>query len=161
MAPIREVWPRPDVGEAQATLIADLARGGVDVRRLHWLPPAENRTIVRHWMELGAQRWGRLSLNPPVDGTARHGEYADDELPSWLRPGPAEAIVMFLRPATDYLLARCATEFAVAERARLARIDGDGFCALTPDLDGGLLVNVEARLGDEALDIDAWGTFVV
>jgi hypothetical protein len=103
---------------------------------------------------------GPAVAQPPADGSARRGEYADDDLPPWLRPEPVEAIVMFLRPATDYLLARCATEFAVAERARLARIDGDGFCALTPDLDAGLLVNVETRLGDEALDVDAWGSFV-
>jgi hypothetical protein len=161
VTPVPKRWPRPDVEEAQAALIDDLARGGVDVRRLHWLPGPESRAIVRHWMELGAQRWGRLSLNPPADGSARRGEYPDDELPPWLRPVPAEATVMFLRPATDYLLARCETAFAVAERSRLARIDGDGFCALTPELDGGLLVNVETRLGDEALDIDAWGSFVV
>jgi hypothetical protein len=139
LTPDQQHRSRPDAEEARATLIGDLARGGVDVRRLHWLPPAESRAVVRHWMGLGAQRWGRLSLNPPADGSARRGEYADDDLPPWLRPEPVEAIVMFLRPATDYLLARCATEFAVAERARLARIDGDGFCVLTPDLDGGLL----------------------
>lgn len=160
MRTVSEKWPEPDAGQAQATLIADLTHAGVNVEHLRWLPLAESRSVVRHWMGLGAQRWGRLSLNPPAGSRVRRGEYPDDELPPWLRPVPPESIVMFFRPATDYLLARCATAFAVAERARLARTDRDGFAALTPELDGGLLVHVESRLGDAALDIDAWGSFV-
>jgi hypothetical protein len=157
---IGERWPRPDAEVAQADLFADLTAAGVDAARLAWLPLDENRAVVRQWMELGAQRWGRLSLNPPATGRVRRGEYADDELPPWLVAPPHDVIVMFFRPATDYLLARCAADFAVAERVRLARTDRDGFGALTPSLDAGLLVNVESRLGDAALDFDGWGSFV-
>lgn len=158
-AEIRARW-REDLDSVRERLMGHLVELGVDIDRLTWLSSAESESVIQHWIDLGAQRYGHLALNPPPDSNARHGEFQDAALPSWLDRTPRDIFVQFFHPSTGRLLARSDFSFAIDNLFTLARADGDGFGAMTQDLEGVLLVNVEDRLGNSALEIDAWGEFV-
>jgi hypothetical protein len=148
-----------EVEAARRRLTAALAGRGVETAGLAWLSADESDATIRSWIQRGAQRYGALSLNPPAGAPARSGEFADGVLPAWVSRVPGDVIVMFFRPSSGRLLARSDRQFVIENFVALARSDGDGFAAVLPDLRGVLLVNVEERLGERALDIDAWGDF--
>lgn len=133
---------------------------GVDTAKMSWLSFDEGISMVEYWTSIGVRRYGRLSLQPPVGSNIKRGEFADGDVPSWLDVQSRPVFVKFSRPTKKPFIARCDLAFAVANCVVLARSDGDGFAAMTPDLEGVLLVNVEDRLGDSILDFDAWGVFV-
>jgi hypothetical protein len=161
-ARIRARW-RIDPEELERRLVDELAAHGVDTARLTWLSSEETRSVVQRWIEDGAQRYGRLALVPPPDSNVHRGEFGDGELPTWLDAGPRrrETFISFSRPAGGpRRIARCEFGFVIDNLASLARADGDGFAAVTSGLEGVLLVNVDDRLGDSRLEIDAWGEFI-
>lgn len=158
-AQIRARW-REDVETVRQRLVDKLIERGVDTARLTWLSSLESESVIQHWIDLGARRYGHLALNPPPDGNARRGEFPDGTLPLWLSASSRDVFVQFFRPSSGRLLARCDLDFAVDNLSIFARADGDGFGAIAPNLEGVLLVNVEDRLGDSTLEIDAWGEFV-
>jgi hypothetical protein len=161
-AKIRAGW-RIDPEVLRRRLVGDLAMRGVDTSRLTWLSLEETGSVVQRWMDLGAQRYGRLALIPPSGSNVHRGEFDDGELPPWLNTESRskDAFVSFSRPAGGpRRIARCEFGLVVDNLASLARADGDGFAAMTSGLEGVLLVNVDDRLGDSRLEIDAWGEFV-
>jgi hypothetical protein len=158
-AEIRARW-REDIETIQRRLIDRLVERGVDTSHLNWLSAAESASVIQHWMDLGAQRHGRLALNPPPGSNAHRGDFPDGILPAWLGRSSRDVVVQFFRPSSGHLLARSTFDFAVDNLVSLARADGDGFGAMAPDLEGVLLVNVEESLGDSSLDFDAWGEFI-
>lgn len=158
-AEIRARW-REDLDSVRQRLIGKLVERGVDTDGLTWLSSVECELVIQHWIDLGAQRYGRLALNPPPDSDARHGEFQDGILPSWLDRTPRDIFVQFFHPSNGHLLARSDSSFAIDNLFTLARADGDGFGAMTQNLEGVLLVNVKDRLGDSVLEIDSWGKFV-
>ena len=146
---------------AQRRLLKILKGYAVDVSQLVWLPVDEAESEIHHWTaDIGAQRYGALFINPPAGVNFRRGEFRNGNLPDWIRRTPARVIIQFFRPYSGHLLARCDFLFALDNIVPLARADGDGFAVMTPDLDAVMRVNVEERLGDSALDIDAWGDFI-
>jgi hypothetical protein len=88
------------------------------------------------------------------------GEFPAGTLPEWLHAAPGTGFILFFQPSRGHLLARCELKFAIDNLVAFARADGDGFAAMTAELAGVLLVNVEEELGDAVLEIEAWGTFV-
>lgn len=158
-AEIRARW-HEDTEVVRQRLLGKLGQRGVDTSRLTWMSSTESESVIQHWISLGAQRYGRLALNPPPGGNARRGEFQDGTLPPWLDRSSRDVVVQFLRPSSGRLLARCGYDFAVENLVEFARADGDGFGAMTSNLEGVLLVNVEEHLGDSILDIDAWGEFI-
>jgi hypothetical protein len=144
-------------------LMDELAERGVDISGLTWLSLEETAQQVQRWIDKGAQRYGRLALIPPPGSDVRRGEFNHGDLPPWLETSARkrEVLVSFSRPAGGQKrIARCEFGFVVDNLVSLARADGDGFAAVTPDLAGVLLVNVEEDLGHSALEFDAWGTFI-
>jgi hypothetical protein len=158
-AEITARW-REDIETVRQRLVGNLIERGVDTSRFAWLSSTESESVIQHWIDLGAQRYGRLALNPPPDSNAHRGEFQDGVLPSWLDKTPRTVFVQFFRPSSGRLMARCDSTFAIDNHVAFARADGDGFGAMTQDLEGVLLVNVEEYLGDSTLEIDAWGRFV-
>ncbi|HLL68011.1 MAG TPA: hypothetical protein VK453_20185 [Micromonosporaceae bacterium] len=156
---IRGRW-REDPDSVRERLISRLAELDIDTDRLSWLSLQESRSVTQRWIDLGAQRYGGLALHPPPGSDARHAEYADGVPLSWLATTPREVFLLFFRPSPGGLLARSDFGFAIANLPALAHADGDGFGALTRDLEGVLLVNLDERPGKSALEIDAWGEFV-
>jgi hypothetical protein len=159
-AEIRASW-QLDPEAVRQRMLDSLAERGVDTDRLTWLSSDETDAMVQHWMGLGAYRYGRLALIPPPDSNVRRGEFEDGTLPPWLDTTSRDIFVSFSRPSGGpKRIARCEFSFVVENLVALARADGDGFAALTPDLEGVLLVNVEEELGASVLEIDAWGEFI-
>jgi hypothetical protein len=157
----REEWhPDPDLLEQR--LVDDLVARGVNLSEMKWLSLEETGSVVQYWMGLGAQRYGRLALVPADGSNVRRGEFPEGELPIWLCSDPQsrEVFISFSRPASGRRkMARSTLGFAVDNMAALARADGDGFAAVTSNLEGVLLVNVSLDPGSP-LEIDAWGDFV-
>jgi hypothetical protein len=151
---------REEAALARQRLLGSLARRGVETARLEWLSHDESESLVRHWMDRGARKYQGLSLNPPSGASVRRGQFQDGTLPSWLERNPRPVFILFFRPSTGGLIARSDLEFALGNLVDLARSDGDGFAVITPDLEGVLLINVEEKLGDSALEIDAWGELI-
>lgn len=144
-------------------LVDGLAERGVDTTGLTWLSSEETSTQVQHWIDQGAQRYGRFALIPPEGSNVHRREFNDGELPPWLDTGDRaqEMLVSFSRPAGGQKrIARSTLGYVVDNIVSLARADGDGFAAATPDLRGVLLVNVEESLGESTLEFDAWGTLI-
>jgi hypothetical protein len=148
---------------ARQRLIDGLSERGVDITDLTWLSSEETSAQVQHWIDQGSQRYGRFALIPPQGSNVHRGEFADGELPPWLdiRDRSQEVFVSFSRPASGQKrIARCQFGYVVDNLVSLARADGDGFAAATPDLRGVLLVNVDESLGESMLEFDAWGTLI-
>lgn len=153
---------RIDPEALRQQLLDNLAARGVDGARLMWLSNEETDQLIQRWVDLGACRYGVFALIPPDDSDVRRAEYEDDHVPSWLDGTPhREVLISFSRPADGRRrIARCDFAFVLDNIASLALADGDGFAAVTPDLGGVLLVNVEEDLERSRLEIDAWGEFV-
>jgi hypothetical protein len=83
------------------------------------------------------------------------GEFPTETLPKWLDTSPRTVLILFFQPSQGHLLAPCQLEFAIENLVALARADGDGFAAITAQLEGVLLVNAEEDLGDSVLEIEA------
>lgn len=160
-AKIRESWfIDPEVLEQR--LVDSLAARGVDTSGLNWLSSEETDSVIQHWMNLGAQRYGRLALIPGAEDNVHRGEFDNGELPAWLNTGPwvREIFISFSHPAGGRRrIARSTFGFVIDNLFSLARADGDGFGAVTASLEGVLLVNVSED-PDSPLEIDAWGDFV-
>jgi len=161
-AALRARW-QLDSEPVRHELLDRLSERGIDIRGLAWLSPDETAAQIQRWIDLGAQRYGRLALIPPAHCNVRRGEFRDGTLPTWLDLGERELLVSFSRPfgSGQKRIARCESEFVRHNLVDLARADGDGFAAMSERLEGVLLVNVEERLGDSSLDIDAWGEFIL
>jgi hypothetical protein len=147
----------------RARLLQCLTEFEVEVVRIKWLPLDETRAIRARWVERGYQRYGRLALIALPGTEMRWGECEDGEVPEWLDTSgrDREVLLMFFAPPGEQsCLASCTYGFALDNLVRLARCDGEGFAALTPGLEGALLVNVDVDLGGSRLQIDAWGDFV-
>lgn len=153
---------RIDPEALRQQLLDNLARRGVDGARLRWLSIEETEQLIQRWMDLGASRYGVFALIPSDDTDVRRAEYEDDRLPSWLDVAShREVLVSFSRPADGQRrIARCDFAFVIDNLASLALADGDGFAAVTADLGGVLLVNVDEGFAGSRLEIDAWGEFV-
>jgi hypothetical protein len=148
---------------ARQRLIDGLADRGVDPTGLTWLSSEETSTQVRHWIDQGAQRYGRFALIPPQGSKVYRGEFRDGELPPWLdtRDLSQDVFVSFSRPAAGHKrIARTRFGYVVENLVSLARADGDGFAAFTADLSGVLLINVDNDLDESTLEFDAWGTLI-
>jgi hypothetical protein len=157
--PVNFTW-QEDWEIVRRRLLGALIEHSVDVSELVWLSGEESESVVRHWVDIGAERYGRLALiAPPWAGVLR-GEYGGGVIPSWLDGRPREVFVMFFQDYHKKFVARCGWKFVLDNITVLARADGDGFAALTSELEGVLLVNVEDELGDSVLEIEAWGDLV-
>jgi hypothetical protein len=162
-AKISASW-RIDPDVLQQRLVDGLAERGVDTAGLTWLSSEETDSVVQHWMDLGAQRYGHLALIPLPNSNVHRGDFDDGELPPWLDTASRsrKVFVSFSRPAGGRRrIASGEFGFVIDNLASLARSDGDGFAALTSGLEGVLLVNVDNNLGDSRLEIDAWGEFIL
>jgi hypothetical protein len=151
---------REESEKARQRLLVRLAERGVDTSRFDWLSPAESEATVQRWVELGAQRYGSLALIAPPGVNAARGEYRDGDIPPWLARSSRRVFVLFFQDFRMQFLARCDFEFVLDNLVAMARADGDGFAAMTGGLEGTLLVNVEEKLGNSALEIEAWGEFI-
>lgn len=143
----------------RGSVLSKLAALGVDCSGFESLSLNESDPIVRRWVEMGAERYGRLALVAPPGMRVMRGEFQDGIIPDWLDRGHRLVFVLF-RDYRSEGLARCNWEFALANYADMARTDGDGFAAVTEELEGVLLVNVEEGLGDSVLEIEAWGELI-
>jgi len=154
---------RTDPEVLRQRLLEDLAGRGVDLTALSWLSAEETDILVQRWIDGGAQRYGRFALIPPPDSNVHRGEFPDGELPSWLDAAARsqEVFVSFSRPAGGRKrIARSELGFVLDNLFPLARADGDGFAAVTPEMEGVLLVNVGGDLDDSYVEIDAWGELI-
>jgi hypothetical protein len=123
---------------------------------MEWLSLEESSALVRHWVEdLGAEKWGQLALITPGAG-AEYGEFPLHGQPDWLIDSRGEVYVTF----SEYRqigVARCAWQLIVDNLTALALADGDGFAAVTEELGGVLIVDLEVDDGAQRLEITAWG----
>jgi hypothetical protein len=146
-----------DVELVKSKLLRRLAGRGVDTANLRWLSANEASSVLQLWARLGPRRYGTFALIPPPGVSAMRGEFSTGTLPKWLDTSPRTVLILFFQPSQGHLLAQCQLEFAIENLVALARADGDGFAAITAQLEGVLLVNAQEDLGDSVLEIEAWG----
>jgi hypothetical protein len=146
-----------DVELVKSKLLRRLAGRGVDTANLRWLSANEASSVLQLWARLGPRRYGTFALIPPPGVSAMRGEFSTGTLPKWLDTSPRTVLILFFQPSQGHLLAQCQLEFAIENLVALARADGDGFAAITAQLEGVLLVNAQEDLSDSVLEIEAWG----
>lgn len=145
--------------EIRQFMQASLAALGIASSELEWLPLDESNSIVRHWVdELGAQKYGRLALIAPSSGAIRD-EIPVGSLPSWLVRDSTPTYILFQNYKTTGL-ARSRWNFVVDNMAALALLDGNGFAAVSDEMEGVLLVDIEEGQAATTLVVEGWGSRV-
>ena len=127
--------------------------------QLKWLSLGESKELVRHWVEdLGNQRYGQLALIAPDRGSIQATVDAE-VIPPWLSREAGQVYVLF-QQYRAIGIAHCSWHYALANIARLALIDGNGFVAVTEELSG--VITVDPEPGDEVMtfSIEAWGELI-